>query len=92
MSLSIHKDTKGGMQGHLSDSGRLVVKLNLVDKTTKNISWFVKIKPRSEDNNNNNKVRIKATLRIFYWFLVNYDSLSDKKKLKVFFFILAASS
>jgi len=55
LSLSIHKDTKGGMQGHLSDSGRLVVKLNLVDKTTKNISWFVKIKPRSEDNNNNNK-------------------------------------
>jgi len=64
-SLSIHKDTKGGMQGHLSDSGRLVVKLKLVDKTTRNISWFVKIKPRSNDDNNNNNNKANHELDIF---------------------------
>jgi len=62
-SMSVRKETSGGMQGNLSDSGRVVIKLQFVDKSTGNFSWFVKIKPRGSSNSssniNNNNINFK---------------------------------
>ena len=76
-SMSVRKETSGGMQGNLSDSGRVVIKLQFVDKSTGNFSWFVKIKPRGSSNsssninnnninfkNNNSEVGISTTIKV----------------------------
>jgi len=47
--MKVRKETQGTMQGHLSDSGRVVVKLEMVDGSTHQVSWFVKIKPQYDN-------------------------------------------
>lgn len=42
-SISVCRETEGGVQGNLSDSGRLRVKVTLVDGSFKEHNWFVKI-------------------------------------------------
>lgn len=50
-SISVRPDNEGGLKGNLSDSGRLRVKIVMVNGTEELYYWFVKIMPQSSVNN-----------------------------------------
>jgi len=46
-SISVRPDNEGGLKGNLSDSGRLGVKVAMVNGTVEQHFWFVKIMPEA---------------------------------------------
>lgn len=48
--IEVTQEGHSGIQGNLSDSGRLRVNLDLVDGSTREYFWFVKIMPANQNN------------------------------------------
>lgn len=48
--IDISQENHSGIQGNLSDSGRIRVNLDLVDGSTREYYWFVKIMPENQNN------------------------------------------
>ncbi|XP_023322190.1 uncharacterized protein LOC111696714 [Eurytemora carolleeae] len=72
--IMVQQLSGSGIQGNLSDSGRVQVHMELVDGSNQTVNWFVKVMPQNENN------AITSSLNIFKNEIVFYEQVLPELK------------
>ncbi len=73
--IMVQQLSGSGIQGNLSDSGRVQVHMELVDGSNQTVNWFVKVMPQNENN------AITSSLNIFKNEIVFYEQVLPELKI-----------